>query len=54
MWIIPLGVFLCPINSGGGIYMTMLTIMEAVAIIGIGGTLATVSYLIGLNQTKRI
>lgn len=33
--------------------MTMLTIMEAVAIIGAGGGIATVSYLIGLNQGKR-
>jgi len=33
--------------------MTMLTIMEAVVIIGAGGSIATVSYLIGLNQGKR-
>jgi len=53
MWIIPFGVFLCPINSGGGIYMTMLTIMEVVAIIGASGGIATVSYLVGLNQGRR-
>lgn len=32
--------------------MTMITIMEAFAIIGVGGTLAIVSYLIGLSQGK--
>jgi len=37
----------------GGIYMTMLTIMEAVAIIGAGGGIATLCYLIGLNLGKK-
>lgn len=33
--------------------MTMLTIIEAVTIIGAGGGIATASYLIGLNQGKK-
>ena len=33
--------------------MTMLTVIETVAIIGAGGGIATTSYLIGLNQGKR-
>lgn len=45
MWIISLGVFLCP-KCSGVIYLTMLTIMEVVEIIGAGGGIATTSYLI--------
>lgn len=33
--------------------MTMITIMEAVAIIGAGGGIAVLSYLVGLNQGKK-
>jgi hypothetical protein len=33
--------------------MTMLSIMEAVAIIGAGGGIAILSYLAGLNQGKK-
>lgn len=33
--------------------MTLITIMEAVAIISAGGSIAILSYLIGLNQGKR-
>lgn len=53
MWIMSFGVFLCSIRVKGGIYMTMITIMEAVAIIGAGGGVALLSYLVGLNQGRK-
>jgi len=40
-------------NSEGGFYMTMLTIMETVAVIATGCSIAILSFLIGLNQGEK-
>ena len=52
-WIGSVGVFLCSFIVGGD-HMTMITIMEAIAIIGAaGGGIAILSYLVGLNQGRK-